>query len=44
MLYLIKLTQQKDANLILTRKCFTIGRFQPTSRDTNNNSEMYDFW
>ena len=23
-LYLIKLTQQKDANLILTRKCFTI--------------------
>ena len=24
MVYLIKLTQQKDANLILTRKCFTI--------------------
>ena len=23
-LYLIKLAQQKDANLILTRKCFTI--------------------
>ena len=21
-----------------------IGRFQPTSRDTNNNREMYDFW
>ena len=24
MVYLIKLTEQKDANLILTRKCFTI--------------------
>ena len=24
MIYLIKLTHQKDANLILTRKCFTI--------------------
>ena len=24
--YLIKLTQQKDANLILTRKCFTIAK------------------
>ena len=24
MVYLIKLTQQKDANLILTQKCFTI--------------------
>ena len=22
----------------------SIGGFQPTSRDTNNNSEMYDFW
>ena len=24
MVYLMKLTHQKDANLILTRKCFTI--------------------
>ena len=23
---------------------FQIGRFQPISRDTNNNRETYDFW
>ena len=38
MVYLIKLTQQKDANLILTPKCFTIAiKIQCSSHITQHD-------
>ena len=35
--YLIKLTEQKDANLILTRKCFTIAILLPLKIKLNSS-------